>query len=202
MDCPVVTALKNAGYNINIQGTPENPLFQANQIGELLDISTIRSSIRNFSNDSIVFHTVQTTGGNQSTSFFTLKGLQRVVANSRKSKALAFAHLLGVDVLPCKVSTFEAATLCQIINAFQGEEMFEQFAIDSFRIDLYFPKFKLAIECDENGHDKNIVKDLLRQQQIEDKLNCRFIRYQPHIEGFCIFKVINQIYRHIQDYQC
>ena len=38
-------------YQINIQGTLEDPLFQANQIGKLLGISNIRENLRDFSDD-------------------------------------------------------------------------------------------------------------------------------------------------------
>jgi hypothetical protein len=50
------------GVNINIQGTLEEPLFQANQIGELLGISEIRSTIRDFDEDEKGVHTVPTLG--------------------------------------------------------------------------------------------------------------------------------------------
>ena len=30
--------------------------------------------------------------------------------------------------------------------------MIEQYHVDGYRIDLYFPEYKLAIECDEFGH--------------------------------------------------
>ena len=47
------------GVSINIQGTPEIPLFQANQIGELLDIAVIRSTLRDFDDDEKVVHTMK-----------------------------------------------------------------------------------------------------------------------------------------------
>jgi hypothetical protein len=53
------------GVTINIQGTPEDPLFQASQIGELLEIAAIRSTVRDFDDDEKVVHTVHTLGGPQ-----------------------------------------------------------------------------------------------------------------------------------------
>ena len=42
-----------------------------------------------------------------------------------------------------------------IIN--EGISMKQQFSIGSYRIDLYFPEHKLAIECDEHdGKDRDI----------------------------------------------
>ena len=42
--------------------------------------------------------------------------------------------------------------LSHVQEAFKGEEMIEQYHVDGYRIDLYFPEYKLAIECDEFGH--------------------------------------------------
>ena len=39
---------------VNIQGTAEKPLFQANQVGELLGIVKIRNTIKDFDEDEIV----------------------------------------------------------------------------------------------------------------------------------------------------
>ena len=44
------------------------------------------------------------------------------------------------------------------------------------QIDLYFHKYKLAIEVDELGHnDRNIDYEIQRQQALERELNCVFI---------------------------
>ena len=43
MDILKVFSMYDTNYSINIQGTIENPLFQINQIGKLLDIKNIRN---------------------------------------------------------------------------------------------------------------------------------------------------------------
>lgn len=195
MEC----ACSSMGIKLNIKGTPDDPLFQANQIGELLGISNIRGCTRHFYQSHKRILRVDTRGGGQQVTFFTLMGLRLFVAASRKPKAIQIALLLGIDVIPCKISTFEATTLRQIMDAFRGEHMALQFPIGRFLIDLYFPKYKLALECDEETHDSNVqrVRDMSRQAYIQDCLGCEFIRYKPHVTGFCIFRVINQIYTHI-----
>ena len=90
--------------------------------------------------------------------------------------------------------TKEQDTLCCILEAFKGHEMVEQFQVDGYRVDLYFPRHKLAIECDEFGHeDRDIAYEVKRQNHIENKLSCAFIRYNPDSTDFNIFKVINRI---------
>ena len=48
---------------INIQGTPEEPLFQAKQIGELLGIAKIRNTIKDFDEDEAPPQTAHSMGG-------------------------------------------------------------------------------------------------------------------------------------------
>ena len=67
-----------------------------------------------------------------------------------------------------------------------------------YRIDLYFHKYKLAIEVDELGHNnRNIDYEIKRQQALERELNCVLIRINPDAIGFNIFREINKIHRHI-----
>ena len=46
-----------------------------------------------------------------------------------------------------------------------------------FRINVYFNKFLLAVEIDEKGHtDRDLIFEEKRQEALEKKLCCRFIR--------------------------
>ena len=49
MDILKAFSLLDTDYQINIQGTLEDPIFQANQIGRLLGISNIHDSTKDFS---------------------------------------------------------------------------------------------------------------------------------------------------------
>ena len=83
-----------------------------------------------------------------------------------------------------------------IIN--EGISMKQQFSIGSYRIDLYFPEHKLAIECDEHdGKDRDIDYEIKWQAFIEDQLNCKFICYNPDAKGFTIEKIFNKIFQYI-----
>ena len=74
-----------------------------------------------------------------------------------------------------------------------------QYNVLSYRIDLYFNDYKLAIEIDENVHsDRNIDYKIKRQKAIEQELGCKFIRIDPDKEDFDIFKAVNDIFRHIK----
>ena len=71
-----------------------------------------------------------------------------------------------------------------------------QFSILSYRIDYYIPSLKVAIEYDENAH-KNYSYEAHegRQQEIEKKLGCRFIRvFDKNTNSYNIGFVIKNIF--------
>jgi len=77
---------------IVIKGTSENPLFRASDVGNVLEISTIRSIIRDFNETEKVVHSMHTLGGLQEVTFLTEKGLYKVLFKSRKPIAEKFQN--------------------------------------------------------------------------------------------------------------
>ncbi len=73
-----------------------------------------------------------------------------------------------------------------------------QFIVDTYRIDLYFPDYLLAIEYDENCHRFTQIRDKEREEFIINELDCTFIRIN---EGACVFNSINRIYKHIKNFK-
>jgi very-short-patch-repair endonuclease len=64
---------------------------------------------------------------------------------------------------------------------------------------LYFPKERIAIECDEHGHyEYEEEKDIQRQDFITKSLGCQFIRFNPNQKGFNIGTVINKIIKTVE----
>ena len=99
------------------------------------------------------------------------------------------------------INTKEQTVISAIKDAFEGENMQTQYSVLGYRIDLYFHKYKLAIEADELGHnDRNINDEIQKQQALERELNFVFIRINPDATGFSIFKEINKIHRHINQF--
>ena len=90
MDILKAFSLIDETHNINIQGTVENPLFQANQIGKLLGINNISQAIKDFEEDERSLISNETLGGKQETNFLTESGLYRLLARSRKPIAAIF----------------------------------------------------------------------------------------------------------------
>ena len=55
-----------------------------------------------------------------------------------------------------------------------------QYNVLSYRNDLYFHDYKLAIEIDKNGHSNSSSGyEIKRQKVIDQELGCKFIRIDP-----------------------
>ena len=92
MDILKSFSLCGSEYPINIQGTIEDPLFQINQIGKLLDIKNIRNQTSKFNETQKVITESNTLGGIQKISFLTEKGLYRLIGRSNKPIAEKFQN--------------------------------------------------------------------------------------------------------------
>lgn len=82
----------NLHTDIIIKGDYHNPLFRANDIGTILEMSNIRANVQNFDETEKVVHTMQTLGGDQQVTFLTEKGLYKVLFKSRKPIAEKFQN--------------------------------------------------------------------------------------------------------------
>lgn len=92
------------------------------------------------------------------------------------------------------VMSIENQTIGFIQNIFKGViESHRQYTISSYRVDLYFPLYKLVIECDENGHKyRDQIYEKIREDYILF-LGNTIIRYNPNDELFDLSIVINEI---------
>ena len=121
-----------------------------------------------------------------------------LLVGSQQPLAKELAEYMGIKIIGHKYVRKEAGTIYTIQKVFEGISMKRQFSIGSYRIDLYFPEHKLAIECDEHDHkDRDINYEIRRQKFIEDQLNCKFIRYNPDAKDFMIDSVLNKIFQYI-----
>jgi very-short-patch-repair endonuclease len=176
----------------------DDELFCAADIGTCANIKNIHSLLQNRAGKYKL--QVDTNGGQQSLTFLSKDCVQAILAKSRKVEAASLAEILGMNVIPVHVVCIECSTLSCIKKAFDGEIMLTQYHVRQYKIDLYFPDYKLAVECDERHHTNNIQHDMNRQMEIESWLNCKFIRYSPSDSAFDIMDTINKIYLHIRQH--
>ena len=84
-------------------------------------------------------------------------------------------------------------------NTFQQEDIQNQYSVIGYGIELYFHKYKIAVEVSEYGHnDRDSDYEKQREERLTERLACVFIRINPDEQNFNIFKTINEIYRHIK----
>lgn len=69
-----------------------------------------------------------------------------------------------------------------------------QYKVNDYRIDLYIPKYNIAIEIDEEEHKYKRDNDLIRQKYIENQIHCKFIRVN---EGESCGSVIARIIKYM-----
>ena len=84
-----------------------------------------------------------------------------------------------------------------IRKAFGGLRMVAQYPCRNYRIDLYFPDQRVAVECDEeNAHGGNRAQaDARRESTLHAELGCVFVRFRPQRAGFDMSVVINELNR-------
>lgn len=92
MDILKAFSLNDREHLINIQGTIEDPLFQANQICDLIGIKSFRSHIDDFTDEHKVLCQIKTNGGLQEVIFLTELGLYKLLGRSRKDIAAKFQN--------------------------------------------------------------------------------------------------------------
>jgi len=191
------------------------PLFNARDVGECLDIDsiTVRGHIRSMNNKQVIKLTNELISSNvgltnirklnnAGENFLTEAGIYKAVSISRKlslyEKHSFLKSLFKKDYFPCFIfkepeffSLLEEALLPFDI------EIKRQFSVGQYRIDGYIETLKIAIEFDENNHDNyNIKKDNERTAFIIKNLNCRFIRVSDKTSncyniGYIIKKIFN-----------
>ena len=153
----------------------KEPVYCASDIGKILKLKNIRTSLLN--NYDKVNIKRDTNGGKQSICFITYSGLYRLLSKSRKG--IDFSNKLNIDITSKIYTCIEADTIKCIIQSFENEEMIHQYKITPYIVDLYFPKYKLIIECDETHHRSHIKNDKERENYIKDIIDVTFIRYDP-----------------------
>lgn len=189
--------IKDKQYKILTINKDNKIYYKANDIGKFLNIKNIRDSLKTYHR---YYFNLITKYGNNDTAFIDINTLIKFLVNTRSINKNILAEYLNLSINNIVKDNYENNIFNKIIKVFSKEKYIHQFSILSYRIDLYFPEYKLAIECDEKTGHKNIEEDLIRQNKIEKELNCTFIRFTPDEKDFDIFDVISKIHYHIINY--
>ena len=122
----------------------------------------------------------------------------KIIMGCRTDESCSFKRNLGFK-LHDVINTKEQTVINSIKDGFEEEDIQTQYIALGYTIDLYFHKYKLAIEVDQLGHvDRNINNEIERRKALERELDCVFIRINSDGTDFSILQAINKICRHIK----
>ena len=68
------------------------------------------------------------------------------------------------------INTKEQTIINSIKDTFEGENIQTQYSVLGYRIDLYFHKYKLAIEVGELGHTNRNINNEIESKALEKEL--------------------------------
>ena len=124
--------------------------------------------------------------------------MTRIIKISRGGKKIDdFRSKLAFKLHDITMNKEESVTE-KTVRAFSDESILTQHSVLSYQIDLYFPKYKLAIEVDRKGHiDRDKKKKNKREEKINEKLGCKFTIIIPDAENYDIFAEIGKIQNRI-----
>ena len=128
-------------------------------------------------------------------------GAVEILLKTKKRISPDVLHILknfGIDTTNRKCLTKEQQTLSALTNVFKTEKFEDQFKVGQYYLDLYFPEYKIVIECDENGHtDRKPYDERVRMNYVNETLDLtddNWIRFNPDEKDFDISKVMGKIY--------
>ena len=121
----------------------------------------------------------------------------QIILDCRTTFAVDYKSILGFNQYD-PIMTQDQSVLSKVKTIFLAEKIIFQYCVLGYYIDAYFPKHKLAIEADEQGHhSRNIFCEIERQNSLEKEFDCVFIRINPVKENFNVFIEISKVQNHI-----
>jgi very-short-patch-repair endonuclease len=188
--------------------------YYAEDIAKISGIETVRNSVKSYTYVEIVGKDDRNRYGittyrryknerrkDDRIILLTKQGLVRLLSKCRSPKSAELAKFFDINIYEHKFAPVETTTIKIIQDVFAGEKMITQRLSGNYRIDLYFPDYNLAIECDEHNHnDRNQEYENKREAFIKEELGCEFIRYNPNANNFNINNVLNQIFKHTRNH--
>lgn len=179
-------------------------LYLANDVGKLIGITNVKTTIKHFTQLERQNRVRLTKGGAQTVIYLTHCGLMKLLSRSRKPQAIDFCKSVEININNFISPTIEAETINIILKCFDSHLMITQYTVKNYKLDLYFPTYKLAVECDEIFHNVKANKENDKQREDEIRENTDdiiFIRYSPYEKDFNIYNLINKIHFHILNHK-
>ena len=111
--------LDGTEHKLNILWENEEPLFRAKEIGKVLGMVNIRETIKNYDENERVVRIIDSSNGEQETTFLTECGLYRLLMASRKpaARAIEQIHPITGEVVQRFVSMVDITKSIRVARA-------------------------------------------------------------------------------------
>jgi len=122
-----ITSFKKDSIQLNVYGTFEQPLFMAQEIGSILNMTNINEQIRHMDSDWIRIRETDRTRGARKMTFLKEPGLYYLIMRSNKPEAKLFQKWVVSEVLPSlrKTGKYEITHKCTNRLTFKIETEFD-----------------------------------------------------------------------------
>lgn len=136
----------------------------------------------------------KTHGGNNKITYLLTEECFELISNSYNMRnryiTSVSSNIKCVNVAMC----IENSTVGFIANSFDGiVKTKRQQKLGRYNVDLFFPEYKLIIECDENGHIDRDANDEKIREEFLIGLGNTVIRFNPSENGFDLSNVLKKI---------
>lgn len=167
----------------------EDILVPLKEFAASIEIVNPHRYVQGYTEEYKKYVNLDTPGGKQRKACLTRAGVVKFLSNTRRPAAGKLSQALGIHV--AKHVPLETEFAINIKSAFASEHLLCQHQVDQYRLDLYFPDHKIALEFDEVAHKYTRAKDTERQHYIANKLQCQFVRAKQHDN---IFDIISKLH--------
>ncbi len=146
-------------------------IISAIEVGKKIGLKNIHAAMAFVPNDmKLLLPSKDKIGRRCLVVYLTKDGVRCLLCKSRKQNVVSVAKYYGIDLREVYKKSIERSTLDTIKTIFSCETMLEQYSVSNgenrYLIDLYFPEYRIAVECDENRHERSTIKDINRQENI------------------------------------
>ena len=133
---------------------------------------------------------------NENTSkYINGKGLKQLIHKTRMPNSIEVAKHFGIPIETkyTQQETEIVGSIQKFLTCLQIPFAFQR-TVDHYRVDLYLPNHKIAIEIDEKGHKYRCPKyEQDREAYVQKKLSCTFLRINPDAHNFNMITSIAEI---------
>ena len=203
-----IQTFQNSGFKVHQVSLDGTPWFRGNDVAIILGYSRPRNAIKDHVDEDDrrqfceVCSSAQAGGvqpNDMKAMYINESGVKRLVVKSQKPQASELAKTLGIKEetrylrKEIEIVGFLQDILTQMMIPFEFQKR-----VANYRIDLYLPSQKLAIEIDENNHaDRDPSYEQEREECVQEELGCKFLRINPDASDFKLSSCVGRIMREI-----